>query len=148
MKPATFLLTMLFASTLSLAQHAHPQTPQTGAGAQQGGAGGQRQGMMQGAMADRCKAMMAKHDQMMAEMKKMDATLDEKLQAMRSARGESKVEAMAAVITEMVEQRRQGRERMMEMQHSAMQHMSEHMAQGGVQMQCPMMSQMSETKRP
>ena len=36
----------------------------------------------------------------------------------------------------------------MEMQHSAMQHMSEHMAQGGVQMQCPMMSQMSEAKRP
>ena len=102
MKPANILLAMLFASTLSLAQHAHPQTPQTGAGAQQGRAAGQQQGMMQGAMADRCKAMMAKHEQMMAEMKKMDATLDQKIQAMRSARGEAKVEAMAAVITEMV----------------------------------------------
>ncbi len=103
---------------------------------------------MQGAMAERCKAMMAKHDQMMSEMKKMDADLDQKLQTMKSAQGQAKVDAMAAVITEMVEQRHERQKRMMDMQQSMMAHMSEHMAQGGGQMQCPMMSQMAQPKQP
>ena len=56
-------------------------------------------GMPQGHM-----QMMAMHNQMMAEMKAMDANLDRKVTAMNAAKGRDKVDAMAAVINEMVSQ--------------------------------------------
>jgi DNA anti-recombination protein RmuC len=147
-KSATILFSVLLASTYSLAQPTPGQRAQAGGAAKQGQTRGEQQGKMQGAMADRCKAMMAKRDQMMADMKKMDADLDQKLQVMKNAQGQAKVDAMQAVITEMVEQRRQRQERMMNMQQSMMAHMSQHMAQGGGQMQCPMMSQMGSANQP
>jgi hypothetical protein len=53
------------------------------------------------------KDWQAKHEKMMAEMKAMDSSLDEKLVAMNAAKGDQKVEAMAAVINELVSQRKE-----------------------------------------
>lgn len=58
------------------------------------------------AMMERCKEWQARHEKMMAEMKAMDARLDERLAAMNAAKGDQKVEAMAAVINELVSQRK------------------------------------------
>ncbi len=58
---------------------------------------------------------MKEHDEMMSKMKEMDARLNEKVAAMDAAKGDQKVEAMAAVIKEMVSQRKTMQEHMMEM---------------------------------
>ena len=58
---------------------------------------------------------MKEHDEMMSRMKEMDARLDEKVAAMDAAKGDQKVEAMAAVIKEMVSQRKNMQEHMMKM---------------------------------
>jgi hypothetical protein len=57
------------------------------------------------AMATRCR-------EMMADMKAMDARLDEKLAAVNAAQGEAKVDAMAAVLNELVSQRKTMHEKM------------------------------------
>lgn len=74
-------------------------------------------------------------------MKEADARLDQLVTKMNSASGNAKVDATAAVVQELVTQRRQMRERMASMQQNMMAHMGEHMAHGGgTQMaQCPMM---------
>ena len=64
--------------------------------------GGGQSGMMSGN-----PQMMAMHSKMMADMKAMDASLDLKVAAMNAARGRAKVDAMAAVINEMVAQHKQ-----------------------------------------
>ena len=51
----------------------------------------------------------------MSRMKEMDARLDAKVAAMDAAKGDQKVEAMAAVIKEMVSQRKEMQEHMMKM---------------------------------
>ena len=51
----------------------------------------------------------AKHEKMVAEMKAMDTRLQEKLAAMNAAKGDQKIEAMAAVINELVSQRKEMR---------------------------------------
>lgn len=102
-------------------------------------------GMMAGQMAERCQQMMAMHNQMMADRKTMDATLDQKVAAMNAAKGGARVDAMAAVINEMATQRKQMMAEMSSMPDKMMAHMGEHMAQsGGTSMsqsmaQCPMM---------
>lgn len=53
-----------------------------------------------------CQQMQGMHEQMTAEMKAMDARLDEKLTAMNAAKGDAKIDAMAAVITELASQRK------------------------------------------
>ena len=104
-----------------------------------------RKGMMSGNMADRCKQMMSMHSQMMADLKAMEATLDQKVAAMNAAQGTAKVDAMAAVINEMAAQRKQMVAKMSGMQSRMMAHMGEHMAQSGdaamrqSMVQCPMM---------
>ena len=107
-------------------------------------------GMMSGNMADHCKQMMSMHNQMMADMKAMDATLDQKVAAMNAAKGNAKVDAMAAVINEMASQRKQMMSRMSGTQDQMMAHMGEHMAQPGTpamrqsMAQCPMMKGMGQ----
>ncbi len=64
--------------------------------------------------------------EMMADMKSKDAILDEKLAAMNAAQGEARVDAMAALLTELVAQRKA--------MHEKMGSMSPHV-------NCPMMSQ-------
>jgi outer membrane murein-binding lipoprotein Lpp len=101
--------------------------------------------MMAGAMPDNCKAMMAKHEQMMSDMQAMNTALDQKLATMEKATGPAKVDAMAAVITEMVAQRKQMQQKMMAMRSDMMTHMGAHMrgtppgSKAGPMMDCPMM---------
>jgi hypothetical protein len=59
--------------------------------------------------AEKQKDWQAKHEKMIAERKAMDARLDEKLAVMNAAKGDQKVEAMAAVINELVSQRKEMR---------------------------------------
>jgi hypothetical protein len=61
--------------------------------------------------------------QMMAEMKAMDASLDLKVAAMNGAKGRDKVDAMAAVINEMVSQHKQMMAKMMGMHEPMMKDM-------------------------
>lgn len=123
------------------------QQSQPNAG-QQPGRG--QSGMMSGNMGDRCKQMMAMHNQMMADMKTMDASLDQKVAAMNAAKGNAKVDAMAAVINEMASQRKEMIAKMSSMRDQMMEHMGEHMAQSGStamrqsMAQCPMMKGMTQ----
>ena len=73
---------------------------------------------------------MKEHDEMMSRMKEMDARLDAKVAAMDAAKGDQKVEAMAAVIKEMVSQRKEMQEHMMKMHDIKKGHMMEHVKPG------------------
>ena len=91
-------------------------------------------------MSARCKAMMAEHEKMMAEMKTTDQRLDDLVGKMNAASGQAKVDAVATVVTEMVAQRKIMRDRMMQMRQRMMNHVGEHMQAGGESMaMCPMM---------
>lgn len=102
----------------------------------------------EGGKAERQKAMAKHHEEMkaeyekaMAEIKAMDARLDDKVAAMNAAAGDQKVSAMEAVINELVAQRKEMRDRMTAMHHQGMgmshpwKHGKEGMMKGG----CPMM---------
>jgi hypothetical protein len=73
---------------------------------------------------------MKEHDEMMSAMKEMDARLDAKVAAMDAAKGDQKVEAIEAVIKEMVSQRKEMQEHMMKMHDMKKGHMMEHMQPG------------------
>jgi vancomycin resistance protein YoaR len=79
------------ASFGSGAAHATPQNPAAQAAPQP-----------QSGMAD----MMKMHEQMMAEMKAADAKLDALVKEMNAASGDAKVNATAAVVTELVRQQK------------------------------------------
>lgn len=74
--------------------------------------------------------MMARNEGMKAEMASMDARLDSLLATMNSASGNQKVDAAAAVINEMVAQRKAMRGHMMAMGPKMMQHMQHHAHMG------------------
>ena len=107
--------------------------------------GGEEKGMMGGKMIEECKAMMAKHEGMKAEMASMDARLDSLLAAMNAAKGNHKVDATAAVINELATQRKAIRDHMMAMGPQMMQHMMHHAHMGMMEgmmksmSDCPMM---------
>jgi septal ring factor EnvC (AmiA/AmiB activator) len=87
-----------------------------------------------------CQAMMAEHNKMMAEVKAADERLDGLVARMTEASGQAKVDATAAVVSEIVAQRKTMRERMMKMQEGTMSHMMAHMQAGKDSMaMCPMM---------
>jgi hypothetical protein len=90
------------------------------------------------------EAMMARHHEMMARMEAMDAKLDDLVKKMDAARGSKKADAVAAVVSELVRQRKEMREHMAAMQPEMMHHMMEHMRMGMTKglMECPMMKQM------
>ena len=96
--------------------------------------------------------MMAHHKEMMAKMEAMDARLDDLVKRMNAATGSKKPDAVAAVITELVAQRKQMREQMMAMQPEMMKHMMEHMRMGMMKgmedstSMCPMMKTMGPAK--
>ena len=56
---------------------------------------------------------------MMGDMKAKDASLDQKVAAMNAATGAAKIEAMAAVINELVSQRKQMMAKMSSMEEQA-----------------------------
>ena len=107
--------------------------------------GAEKKGMMGGNMMEECKAMMAKHESMKAEMVSLDAKLESLLAAMNAAKGNKKVDATAAVINEMAAQRKAMRDHMMAMGPQMMQHMMQHGRMGMMEgmtnsmSSCPMM---------
>ena len=101
---------------------------------------------------NQARSMMAEREKMMANMQAMDQQLDELVAQMNSATGTAKIDAIASVLTTLVEQRQTMRSGMMGMQSQMMGHMMEHMMsmQGGTMgmgmggagmtmMHCPMM---------
>ncbi len=100
-----------------------------------------------GDMKAECEAMQAKHKAMEEKMKAQDATLDALVAEMNAAKTSKAPDAMekpmAAVLNELVAQRKAQRTMMMEMQPEMMAHMRHHMGMqmhgeaGG--MDCPMM---------
>jgi hypothetical protein len=109
-------------------------------------------GMMDEKMMD--ESMMAHHKEMMAKMEAMDARLDELVKKMNAATGSKKPDAVAAVVNELVAQRKQMREQMMAMRPEMMKHMMAHMRMGMMRgmedsmAQCPMMKTMAPAKDP
>lgn len=91
-------------------------------------------------MPAKCKAMMAEHEKMMADVKAADARLDALVARMNAASGQAKAVAAAAAVTELVAQRKTAREGTMDMHKKMMGHMMEHMQAGKDSMaMCPMM---------
>jgi vacuolar-type H+-ATPase subunit I/STV1 len=116
---------------------------QQGSGNQKAFASRPKQEVRGGQMMERCKAMMERRQQMLAEMKAMDTELDKLVAEMNSAPESKKADAVAAVVSKMVEQRKAMHEKMQEMQMRMTQHMTEHMQAGKESMsQCPMMKEM------
>jgi hypothetical protein len=68
----------------------------------------------------RMQDMMKMHEQMMAEMKAGDAKLDALVKDMNAANGEAKVTAIAAVVTELVQQHKAMHGRMGQMHQQMM----------------------------
>jgi len=64
--------------------------------------------------------MMKMHEQMVAEMKAADSRLDALVKEMNAAKGETKVNAAAAVVTELVRQQKSVHDRMGQMQEQMM----------------------------
>ena len=96
-------------------------------------------------MQKECEAMMATHKEMQEKLQAMDATLDKLVAEMNAAKESKAVDAlerpMAAVLNELVAQRKASRAMMMEMQPQMMAHMAHHMQMHGAKgpMECPMM---------
>jgi|PlaIllAssembly_1097288.scaffolds.fasta_scaffold55078_3 Skp family chaperone for outer membrane proteins len=92
-----------------------------------------------------CQAMMAKHQEMQDKLKAMDVELDKLVAVMNAAKTSKEADAMekpmAAVINELVTQRKAFLAMMMEMQPQMMAHMTHHMQMHGTKgaMECPMM---------
>ena len=90
-----------------------------------------------------CEAMMAKKQAMQEKFQAMDARLDGLVAEMNAAQGSKEVDAMekpmAAVLNELVAQRKALRAMQMEMQPAMMAHMMHHMHGMKGEMECPMM---------
>jgi hypothetical protein len=68
----------------------------------------------------RMQDMMKMHEQMMADMKAADAKLDALVKEMNAASGNARVDAMAAVVAELVRQNRSMHEHMVQMHQQMM----------------------------
>ena len=73
-------------------------------------------------------SMMADHKAMMARMAAADQKLDELVARMNAAKGEQKVAAIAAAVTELATQRREMDAHMLRMQSGMMERMMSHMS--------------------
>ena len=97
----------------------------------------------QAEMRAECQAMMAKKQEMQAKSEAMDASLDKLVADMNAAQASSNVEAtqksMAAVINELVAQRKASRSMMMDMQPEMMAHMKAMHGTKTMMTDCPMM---------
>lgn len=82
------------------------------------------------AMMPDCAAMMEQHDAMQKHMAEMDAKLQTLVDAMNKAKGSARIDRMAAVINELVDQRAMMQKQMMDMQPKMMEHMMAHMQSG------------------
>jgi hypothetical protein len=118
-----------------------PQGPQQAATAK-----AEPQPGMAAHMAAKDQTMMADREKMMQEMTRADQRLGDLVAKMNAASGMQKTDATAAVVNEMVTERRM-RDRMTKMQNGMMAHMMEHMQAGTASMgMCPLMKPMSDMK--
>ncbi|MCZ7618945.1 MAG: hypothetical protein M5U32_11795 [Myxococcota bacterium] len=105
----------------------------------------ERENMMEAKMMERCQEMKAQKAKMKADMKTNDAQLTEQLAKMNRAPQNQKTDLMAAVVTQMVEQRIAMDARKAKMEEEMMKHMMQHMQMGKESTaQCPMMKGMDE----
>ena len=90
--------------------------------------------------------MMAEFQQILAALQTSDQTLNELIARIETARGDDdKIDAVTAVLKEMVRQRTQMREQIVAKAQQMTAHMREHMS-GGMQgmMNCPMMKELAK----
>jgi hypothetical protein len=91
---------------------------------------------------------------MMGRMKAADAELETLVARMNAATGDEKVDAIAAVVNKIVEQRQSLRTQLMQMHEHMMGHMLEHMQMGDMRAMresmalCPMMKGMMSPQQP
>jgi hypothetical protein len=96
-------------------------------------------------MMQRCQAMKAQKDKMAADLKAQDAELTAQVAKMIKAPENKKLDMMATVVSQMVEQRIAMDARKTKMEEEMMQHMMQHMQMGKESMaQCPMMNGMKD----
>ncbi len=96
-------------------------------------------------MIQRCQAMKAQKDKMAADLKSQDAELTAQVAKMNKATETKKLDMMANVVSQMVEQRIAMDARKTKMEEEMMQHMMQHMQMGKESMaQCPMMKDMDD----
>ncbi|MDX1999506.1 MAG: hypothetical protein SF066_17445 [Thermoanaerobaculia bacterium] len=99
-----------------------------------------------------CKAMTAKYQEMNDRQAAMDITLDKLVEAMNAARTSTDPGAlgrtMAAVVNELVAQRKVSRRMVADMQPLMMAHQMHHAGKNGTagEMTCPMMTAMAPAK--
>jgi len=106
--------------------------PGGGMGAMMAG-GGMNGGMMEGMngrMMPADRTLMAQRRQMMSTMNAADSKLDELVGRMKAARGSARLDAMAAVISELASEQEQAGRQMLAMEPQMMQHMLAHMQSG------------------
>jgi len=103
-----------------------------GGGTMAGGmmGGGAMMGGMNGNMMPADRSMMAQHQQMLSTMNADDSKLNELVGRMKAAKGSARLDAMSAVISELVSEREQAGRQMMAMEPQMMQHMLTHMQSG------------------
>jgi Spy/CpxP family protein refolding chaperone len=123
MKTAVTLLIIVSFLIMPLSLFAQ-QAPSVGPGQ----AGRQPPGAVYQKMKEQQEAMKAEQDRM---MKEMDVRLDAKVAAMDAAKGEKKIDAIEAVIKEMVAQRKEMREHMMKAREEMGRHWQEQKAGRG-----------------
>ncbi len=100
-------------------------------------------GSMQDPMMKHCMMMMLKNQKMAADLKEQDTKLDDLFTKVSAAPEAEKVEALSAVVQEMIVQRKAERSKMASMHSEMMTHMMEHMEMGKKSMmKCPMMANM------
>ena len=87
-------------------------------------------GMMGGPMMERGAKMMEMHQKMQEEMKAMEAETDKMVAEMNQATGQKKIDAMAALLTRLVDQRKMMYDKMSAMHADMMQMMMEGMGAG------------------
>jgi len=97
-------------------------------------------------MMQRCQAMKEQKEKMMADMKAQDTELTAQIATLNGAPDDKKLRLVAAIVTQLVEQRTARHARMEGMQAGMMQHMMQHMQMGTESLaQCPMMKGMKST---
>ncbi len=88
---------------------------------------------------DLCQRALARHQEILAEMQRMDQQLQQGVQRMNAATGSAKIEAMADVINLMAAQRQEMQQKLMAMHRNITAHLSDHVQRGNTQQlsQCP-----------
>ncbi|MGV3754090.1 MAG: hypothetical protein ACO1QS_01755 [Verrucomicrobiota bacterium] len=94
-------------------------------------------------MMEHCRAMKVQKQKMQTDMQAQSDQLSRQLETMNRAPREEKLELLAAVVTEMVEQQTTTNARKAKMDEEMMKHQMQHMQMGKESMaECPMMKGM------